>query len=76
MHEQPPASMLQGNEDRAAGEATNALPEPLNTRMYADWAIEREPAAAESVNAFMGNWGPAALNLARNQFIVNQRRPK
>eukprot|EP00959_Pyramimonas_sp_CCMP1952_P155091 3244892-Pyramimonas_sp.AAC.1 len=72
MYEQTAAFMLQESEIRTTGEDTNALPEPINTKWYADWAVERDRATVEEMNAFMVNWGPLTMNLTRSQFIVHQ----
>eukprot|EP00959_Pyramimonas_sp_CCMP1952_P295744 6185824-Pyramimonas_sp.AAC.1 len=62
---QPAAFMLQ-DAVPTTFEETHALPEPLNTRRCVDSAVEREPAAVEEVDVFMGTWYPATLNLMRN----------
>eukprot|EP00959_Pyramimonas_sp_CCMP1952_P143014 2993943-Pyramimonas_sp.AAC.1 len=59
--------MLQDTEIRAASQATDILPEPLNSATHADWAIEKEPATTEDVHYYMINWGLTALGLTRNQ---------
>eukprot|EP00959_Pyramimonas_sp_CCMP1952_P321630 6730420-Pyramimonas_sp.AAC.1 len=65
MHEQSTAFMLQDDEVRTIVEASIALPEPPNPQRHADWAIEREPATVDGVNAFIGSCDPATLQLSR-----------